>query len=123
MHFICLEIEKNRYHSNVPVLFKKRFRLCGDEVDNARVPLLKDWWGFRTLPPLILFRGYQTKVGRGLSDAPNVLLEHFYFKVDPGRKTQVRENISRLAAWFDDINQSLMNPHFELIARVLVNEG
>ena len=50
-------------------------------------------------------------------------LEHFDFKVDSGRKAEGRKNVRRLAAGFDDVDQPLVNSHFKLISRVLVNEG
>lgn len=50
------------------------------------------------------------------------LLLHFNFDIHSGRQIEIREIIDCLRVWIQDVNESLVNPHFILIARVLVDE-
>src|SRR5690348_16992071 len=48
---------------------------------------------------------------------------HLDFDIDAGRKIEIAEGINRLRGRGADINEALVNAHFELFARVFVDES
>lgn len=48
---------------------------------------------------------------------------HFNFDIDARRQVQSHEVVNGLRIRIDNIDQALMDPHFELIARILINKA
>lgn len=49
-------------------------------------------------------------------------LDHLHVDGDTGRKIEVCESLDHFGRWVQDVDKALMNAHFELLARVFVDE-
>ena len=52
-----------------------------------------------------------------------MLLTHFDLNINSSGQVKVGQGINGLSGWLENIDHSLVNPHFELFASVLVYES
>ena len=58
-----------------------------------------------------------------LKPSTSLRLNHLYVNGDAGREIEVREGFNHLRRGVHDIYEALVDAHFKLFTRVLVDEG
>ena len=74
------------------------------------------------IPPPLARGGGNFLLGCFSPAGTNGTMLHLDLHVNPRREVERRQRFDRFCIGIENVNNSLMNPHLELLARVLVNE-